>query len=109
MFKTAQSCAALLDCWKQSYIDTRTYIEESGIGSRWEFDRNVIFGELDHITRICRDIMKIAKTFIGFEEVFSNELRSIIRLPEEVDGLMKQVSGFLFHFTIFVGQSLAFE
>lgn len=91
VLKTSESCAELLDCWKHSYNSTRAFIEESGIGSRWEFDKNVIFGELDHITRICRDIVKIANTFISFEVVFSNELRSIIRQPEEVDNLLKQV------------------
>lgn len=95
MLQTAQSCAELLECWKQSYTNTRTFIEETGIGSRWEFDKNVIFGELDHITRICRDIVKIANTFLSFEMVFSNELRSIIRQPEEVDNLLKQVSSFI--------------
>lgn len=92
VLKTAQSCAELLDCWKQAYTETRAYIEESGVGSRWEFDKNVIFGELDHINRICRDIVKIASTFNSFEVVFSNELRSIIRQPEEVDSLLKNVS-----------------
>lgn len=102
VLETAKSCAELLDCWKQSYNNTRAFIEESGIGSRWEFDKIVIFGELDHITRVCRDIVKIANTFISFEVVFSNELRSIIRQPEEVDNLLKQVSVVcLFTFTLF--------
>lgn len=72
-------------------MKTRAYIESSGVGSRWEFDKNVIFGELDHIARICRDIAKVASTFISFEEIFNNNLRSITTHPEEVNNMLKKV------------------
>lgn len=91
VFQKAEHCAALLDCWKESYVKTRAYIESSGVGSRWEFDKNVIFGELDHIARICRDIAKVASTFISFEEIFNNNLRSITTHPEEVNNMIKKV------------------
>uniref|UniRef100_A0A336KIK9 CSON011062 protein n=1 Tax=Culicoides sonorensis TaxID=179676 RepID=A0A336KIK9_CULSO len=94
VLKTADYCAELLDCWKQSYINTRAQIENSGVGSRWEFDKGKIFGELDHIARICRDIAKIASTFILFETVFNNNLRSIVTHPEEVDSMLKNLNYF---------------
>ena len=40
---------------------TRAYIEDSGVGSRWEFDKKILFGLVDHVTRISQDIADIAK------------------------------------------------
>lgn len=91
VLKISNYCAELLDRWKQCYIDTRAHIENSGVGSRWEFDKTKIFGELDHIARICRDVAKIASTFILYETVFNNNLRSIVTHPEEVDSMLKKV------------------
>lgn len=42
-------------------MDTRIYIEDSGVGSRWEFDKKTLFGLVDHVTRISQDIADIAK------------------------------------------------
>lgn len=42
-------------------METRTYIEDSGVGSRWEFDKKTLFGLVDHVTRISQDIADIAK------------------------------------------------
>lgn len=42
-------------------METRASIEESGVGSRWEFDKKTLFGLVDHITRISQDIADIAK------------------------------------------------
>lgn len=42
-------------------MNTRSFIETSGIGSRWEFDKKTLFGLVDHITRISRDVANIAK------------------------------------------------
>lgn len=42
-------------------METRAFIENSGVGSRWEFDKNILFGQVDHVTRISQDIANIAK------------------------------------------------
>lgn len=42
-------------------METRAYIEDSGVGSRWEFDKKTLFGLVDHVTRISQDIADIAK------------------------------------------------
>ena len=60
-YKRARECVNLLQCWKSSYMATRAYIEESGVGSRWEFDKKTLFGLVDHVTRISQDIADIAK------------------------------------------------
>lgn len=36
-------------------------IETSGVGSRWEFDKKTLFGLVDHITRLSKDVADIAK------------------------------------------------
>lgn len=60
-FKRARECVNLLQCWKSSYMETRAYIEDSGVGSRWEFDKKTPFGLVDHVTRISQDVAAIAK------------------------------------------------
>jgi dynein heavy chain len=42
-------------------METRAYIENSGNGSRWEFDKKILFGLVDHVSRISQDIADIAK------------------------------------------------
>jgi len=60
-YKRAHECVNLLQCWKASYMETRAYIENSGNGSRWEFDKKILFGLVDHVSRISQDIADIAK------------------------------------------------
>lgn len=66
-------------------------MEDSGVGSRWEFDRNVLFNETDHITRISRDIATIGRVFIQFENLFGNRLKAIVSKPATADELMRKV------------------
>ncbi|GAB0094127.1 Dynein heavy chain [Sergentomyia squamirostris] len=87
----ASDSAHLLNSWKKAYIDTRTFIEVSNISSRWEFDRNLLFQDVDHIAHISQDITEISKIFIEFESMFNARLKSIITDPEEVDNIMKRV------------------
>lgn len=44
-----------------SYMQMRSLIETSGVGSRWEFDKKTLFGLVDHMTRVSRDVADIAK------------------------------------------------
>jgi Dynein heavy chain, N-terminal region 1 len=61
VLKTATDCAQLLHTWRQSYLDTRAFIENSGVGSRWEFDKVLLFNDSDHIAKISQDIANVAK------------------------------------------------
>lgn len=70
---------------------SRKHIEESGAGSRWEFDRNALFNEVDHINRISRDIASIGRVFIQYENLFGNRLKSLITDPTLIDDLMRKV------------------
>ncbi|KAL1374095.1 hypothetical protein pipiens_000785, partial [Culex pipiens pipiens] len=91
VFRCATNCADMLRSWKRSYMDTRAQIERSGIGSRWEFDRNVLFRDVDHMTRISQDTANVAKVFLEFEAMFDHHLKTMISDPEEVDNILKKV------------------
>lgn len=91
VYDCATKCTELLQQWKRSYVDTRTLIEELGVSSRWEFDKAILFDDVDHISRICQDIVQVAEIIIQFENMFSANLKSIITDPEEVENIMKMV------------------
>lgn len=59
-------------------MGTRSYIEDSGVGSRWEFDKKTLFGLVDHVTRISQDIADIAKVKNRLEfcaDAMQNEIK----------------------------------
>lgn len=91
VFECATKCTELLQAWKRSYVETRALIEELGVSSRWEFDKASLFEDVDHIARICQDIVQVAEIIIQFESMFSASLKSIITDPEEVENIMKMV------------------
>ncbi|KAI8122976.1 axonemal, Dynein heavy chain 10 [Lucilia cuprina] len=90
-YETATNCANLLKCWKTAYLLSRKHIEESGAGSRWEFDRNALFNEVDHICRISRDIASIGRVFVQYENLFGKRLKGLITHPPLIDDLMRKV------------------
>lgn len=91
VYQCTKECMSLLAAWKQAYVDTRTLIEELGVSPRWEFDKVVLFEDVDHISRICHDIVGVAEIIIQFENMFSANLKAIITDPEEVENIMKMV------------------
>lgn len=124
VFRCATNCAEMLRSWKRSYMDTRAQIERSGIGSRWEFDRNVLFRDVDHMTRISQDTANVAKVryqtspnvfffltsckiiwqvFLEFEAMFDHHLKTMISDPEEVDNILKKVRTLCLDFRSFEG------
>ena len=53
-----------MDTWKQSYLDVRKKIEQSGRDARWEFDRKKLFDRSDYIAQVCTDIHDVAQVDI---------------------------------------------
>lgn len=88
----ATKCADLLLTWKQNYLKTRAHIEQSGVGSRWEFNKNILFEDVDHCARISNDIANISLVFIEFENIFKQKLQSLVYNPGDVDNMMNKVS-----------------
>ncbi|XP_017847923.1 dynein heavy chain 10, axonemal [Drosophila busckii] len=90
-YETATNCANLLRCWKQAYKTSRQHIEESGAGSRWEFDRVALFNEVNHIHRVAGDIAYVGRVFIQYENLFGRNLKALITDPAIVDNLMRKI------------------
>ncbi|KAH8257767.1 hypothetical protein KR038_000855 [Drosophila bunnanda] len=89
--ETATNCANLLRCWKQAYKLSRQHIEDSGAGSRWEFDRVALFNEVNHIHRVAVDIAYVGRVFVQYENLFGHRLKACIADPSIVDNLMRKV------------------
>lgn len=87
----ATKCAHLLWTWKETYMRTRAFIENSGVGSRWEFNKPVLFADVEHCARISQDIANIAEIFIEYENIFSQRLKTLISDPKDVDIMLKKV------------------
>ncbi|KAH8417458.1 hypothetical protein KR222_000260 [Zaprionus bogoriensis] len=90
-YETANNCANLLKCWKQAYKISRQHIEESGAGSRWEFDSVKLFNEVNHIYRVAVDIAYVGRVFIQYENLFGRNLKALITDPAIVDNLMRKI------------------
>ncbi|KAL7729890.1 hypothetical protein ACLKA6_014739 [Drosophila palustris] len=90
-YETANNCANLLRCWKQAYKISRQHIEESGAGSRWEFDSAKLFNEVNHIYRVAVDIAYVGRVFIQYENLFGHNLKALITDPAIVDNLMRKI------------------
>lgn len=60
-YDLATDSAKLLLAWRKTYMDTRTFIEQSRVGSRWEFDKKLLFQDVEHCARISQDIANIAE------------------------------------------------
>lgn len=57
----ASEAKKCLDSWKQSYLDVRKRIEQSGRDTRWEFDRKKLFERSDYLSQVCSDIYDVAQ------------------------------------------------
>ena len=47
-----------LEKWESSYFDMRARIEESGRGTRWEFDKNKLFAKTKYMAQRCGDLLR---------------------------------------------------
>lgn len=87
----AIKCADLLSAWKHNYMATRQSIEQNDFSSRWEFNKKVLFDDVDHCARISNDIADVSSVFVEFENLFGKRLKSMIFNPDDVDDILKQV------------------
>ena len=60
----ASEAKKCLDMWKQSYLDVRKKIEQSGRDTRWEFDRKKLFERSTYISQVCSDVHDVAQVRI---------------------------------------------
>lgn len=76
-------------------METRSHIEKADVGSRWEFNKNVLFDDVDHCARISNDIADISLVFVEFENIFGAHFKSLIYNPEDVNDIMCKVRSFV--------------
>lgn len=67
-YDLATNSAKLLLAWRKTYMDTRTFIEQSHVGSRWEFDKKLLFQDVEHCARISQDIANIAQVCLFYAD-----------------------------------------
>lgn len=60
-YNLSSGCNKLLLTWKLSYMHTRAFIENTKVGSRWEFDQKVLFSGVTQCARISQDIANVSK------------------------------------------------
>ena len=59
-----QEAKKMLDTWKQSYLDVRKKIEESGREARWEFDQRALFEGTTYMAFICDGLNNSAQVYM---------------------------------------------
>ncbi|KAJ8924399.1 hypothetical protein NQ315_007195, partial [Exocentrus adspersus] len=89
--KLTSDAQTMLELWKQTYMETRQKIEESGKGDRWEFDRRRLFGGSDYMAIVCKDLLEVATVIYHFKNIFGAELRAIVSDPQSIDNVAKRV------------------
>lgn len=85
-------CVAFLQSWIRGYFDMRAVIEKSNAGSRWEFNRNALFGEIEHFIKIYQDLDGIFQILKEFEHLFGLHVKSLITTPIEVDVMVNKLN-----------------
>lgn len=81
----------MLETWKDSYMETRQKIEDTGKGQRWEFDKKKLFAESDYMASVCKDLYDVAVTIEEFNNIFGPELRAMVIDPQKIDNVAKRV------------------
>lgn len=84
-------CVTFLQSWMDEYFAMRSVIEKANAGSRWEFNRNALFADIEHFVHIYQDLKQIFQIFKEFENLFSLQIKSLIIKPIEIDQMMIKV------------------
>lgn len=90
-YALATQCANLLLTWKKSYLETRSSIERTEVGSRWEFNKSHLFDDIDHYSRISNDIANVSLVLIEFDNLFEGQLKGMILNPDDVNDMLDKV------------------
>ncbi|ESN96268.1 hypothetical protein HELRODRAFT_67881 [Helobdella robusta] len=74
----------LLKLWKQAYLETRHFIETSGRGTRWEFDRKRLFQQTDYMAAISHDINAAVHIIDEFNQLYELNLFTVTIKPSKI-------------------------
>lgn len=83
-YNSARDASHFLQMWIKQYFAMRAEIERSNAGSRWEFNREVLFAEVKHFIKVYDDLATVFDTFVEIENLFGPRIKSLIRQPAEV-------------------------
>ena len=89
--KLITDAKAVLEKWKQSYMDMRQKIEESGRDNRWEFDRNKLFARTDYMAQRCGDLLYVAEMLRDMRAMLGPELKAVTGDAKGIDEVMSRV------------------
>ncbi|XP_037090995.1 dynein heavy chain 10, axonemal-like [Pollicipes pollicipes] len=95
---TASAAVRLLTRWRESYLATRSEIETSGRGARWEFDRRRLFDDTDHMAAICNNLHQVAVVLEEFNNILCPDLRAVTSDPHRMDDVKQRVKNLVVPF-----------
>ncbi|KAL5967709.1 Dynein heavy chain 10 axonemal [Taenia solium] len=67
----------MLTMFESTYMQERQRVEATSQDNRWEFDRKLLFGRIQYVTRVLRDILDMANCAKEFYRMFGPELKNI--------------------------------
>jgi len=63
--------------WISTYMNTRHNIEQSGKGTRWEFDRTRLFSRTEYDALIAQHLSEISVVLLEFTNFFGPEIKEV--------------------------------
>nr|XP_031841739.1 dynein heavy chain 10, axonemal [Nomia melanderi] len=91
ILRKTKDARVMLKSWKSAYLKVRKEIEESGKGTRWEFDQKRLFKSTEYIASVCNGLNQVAGVLEDFYNIFGPYLKSIISDPAQIDTIIKRV------------------
>ncbi|XP_050527907.1 dynein axonemal heavy chain 10 [Daktulosphaira vitifoliae] len=95
--ETVNDVIAMIDKWKDYYYKFRSEIEKTAIFRRWEFKKDILFDQIDHVRYVVNDLKIILQIIGQFTVVFGPEMKSIVtQMPLASSVLMEGLTGEFF-------------
>lgn len=82
---------AVLEKWKESYLQVREKIENSGSHGRWEFDRKRLFERTSYMGDRCADLLEFVQVVKHFENILNNDLKTVTGEASAIGAVIDQV------------------
>ena len=98
--KRMSDASELLKLWKQAYLETRHFIETSGRGTRWEFDRKRLFLLTDYMAEVCQNIGDSVELIDEVNHLYELSLFAVTMKQPHVAEMKKNVNDLLLTFNL---------
>ncbi|KAF7256044.1 hypothetical protein EG68_05470 [Paragonimus skrjabini miyazakii] len=77
IMREVRAAIRMLTTFENTYLQERQHVEATSQDNRWEFDRKLLFGDINYMKRILTDIFDMAKCANEFYHMFGPELKNI--------------------------------